>query len=516
MAPRVTVSPPAAAAEALTIATCEVSVHNPGPDADDFGFEVLGEAAAWSWFSPITVSVPPGSDATAKACFRLPRAPHPPAGPYPVRVRVVSVRDPAVSAVAEVTLEVAPFTDLYATLDPRQSSGERGEHVVTVENRGNAPMPARLGVEDGAAPDDVTVTVDPPSVVVPPGGTATATITVTGSTSRRPAKGEQPAVAFQVVAEAEGNPRQRLDGSFHPRPVTSRRPAAVVALVVVAALVGAGALLISNRSSDDGAGTEPADVQAAAVTPANASCPAEGHLNRDRRTTGELPFSYSFLFADPAGCIPWRFDPCQPVHYVTNAALAPPGAFDDLREAFARISRASGMEFVHDGPTEERWSPDRAPYQPERYGNRWAPILVSWSQLGNEGRNDVIIAGRGNPVPVDGVLVSGHLDLNVDARTDQARTTPLQGGFGEGITWGRVMLHELSHVLGLGHVQSTSNLMHEELTEHTLRNAEFGIGDLQAFRVIGREAGCVQVPVPRAVRPDFGQPTTPPTVRVPG
>ena len=513
MAPRVTVSPPAVAVEALTIATCDVTVHNPGPGPDEFAFEALGEAAEWSWFSPVTVPVPAGGDASVKASFRLPRSPHPPAGPYPVQVKAVSVRDPAVWAIGEATLEVAPFTDLYLTIDPRRSGGARGEHVVCVENRGNSPMAARLRVEDGAG--QVEVAVEPPSVVAPPGGTATAAVTVTPA--RRPRRGDEAAHAFQVVAEADGHPAQRVDAAFQSDPARSRRgPLALLAVVVVVALIGGAALLAGGGSSDNEGGTDPADVQAAAVAPANASCPAEGHLNRDRRATGELPFSYSFLFADAAGCIPWRFDPCRPVHYVTNTALAPPGALDDLREAFARISRASGMEFVHDGPTDERWAADRPPYQPDRYGDRWAPILVSWSRLGNEGRNDVIIAGRGNPVPVDGVLVTGHLDLNVDARTDRARTTPLENGFGEGITWGRVMLHELSHVFGLGHVQSPSNIMHEELTEHTLRTAEFGIGDLQAYRVIGREAGCVQVPTPRPATPDFARPTPPPTIRAPG
>ena len=498
MAPRVSVSPPPQPAEALSIATCEVRVHNPGPAADEFRFEVLGEAAQWSWFSPITAAVPAGGDASVRACFRFPRAPHPAAGPFPVQLKVTSTADPAVSTVTGVVLEVAPFTDLYAHLEPRRSEGAAGgEHVLTVENRGNSPMPTRLVAEE---PDGLAVAIEPSSVVAPAGGAATATVKV--RPTRRPGRGDEAVHDFHVVAEPGTGPSQRIDGAFRHVGSSSRRPLALVAVVALVALVGGGALLAGTRSSDDDEGpasgrTAP-DVAAAAVTPANPACPAEGHLNRDRRTTGNLPFSYSFLFSDPAGCHPLRFDPCQPIHYVTNDALAPPGALDDLREAFARISRASGMEFVHDGPTDERWTPNRVPYQPERYGQRWAPILVSWSNLGNEGRNDIIIAGRGNPVAVEGVLVTGQLDLNVDARTDQARTKPLPNGFGEGITWGRVMLHELSHVFGLGHVESTSNLMHEELTEHTLRTAEFGIGDLQAYRIIGREGGCVAVPPPPA------------------
>jgi len=219
-----------------------------------------------------------------------------------------------------------------------------------VENRGNSAMPTRLRAEAPAGA--LTVTVDPPSVVAPPGGSATATVTV--RPGGRADRDGGTTSAFQVVAEPEIGPPQRVDGEFRHEAPASRRPLALIAVVVLVALAGAGALLAATRSSDDeeSVRTDPG-VEEAAVTPANPACPAEGHLNRDRRATGKLPFSYSFLFSDQAGCQPWRFNPCEPIRYVTNDVLAPAGALDDLREAFARITRATGIEFVHDGRTNE-------------------------------------------------------------------------------------------------------------------------------------------------------------------
>jgi pantoate kinase len=139
--------------------------------------------------------------------------------------------------------------------------------------------------------------------------------------------------------------------------------------------------------------------------------------------------------------------------------------------------------------------------------------VVSWGRLGSAGRNDVVIAGMGNGHVLDGAIVTGMLNLNADARIDVSRETPVPSGFGEGISWGRVILHELGHVFGLGHVQSKNAIMHEALLEQTLSRTEYGVGDIQAWRQIGRQAGCVETPAPRPVPPPGGNRATTTTAR---
>ena len=104
------------------------------------------------------------------------------------------------------------------------------------------------------------------------------------------------------------------------------------------------------------------------------------------------------------------------------------------------------------------------------------------------------MVGRGRPLRVDNVLVSGVLELNVDAVRDRASGAPLPSGFGQGVTTGRIILHELGHVFGLGHPSGRGQLMFAELAEHTLAEAEFGIGDRAGLRLLGAAAGCVDVP----------------------
>jgi hypothetical protein len=183
-------------------------------------------------------------------------------------------------------------------------------------------------------------------------------------------------------------------------------------------VVLAAAVLVScGGSSNDGA--PPGDeAQATTGGPESPDCPVRNHLaaeyNGRRRSGVEIPVDYAFLEARPGGCLPVRFNPCEPIHYVVNAALAPPGALDDLQEAIRRLETASGLTFVNDGPTDEPGVANRPAAQPARYGSRWSPVLVVWDH-GARFRMDPTNPAGGQPVAVDGVSVSGVLIVNVDA-----------------------------------------------------------------------------------------------------
>lgn len=232
-------------------------------------------------------------------------------------------------------------------------------------------------------------------------------------------------------------------------------------------------------------------------------CPAAGH--RDTFASGltpdripNLPAGYSFTFVKDDGCTPIRFDPCQPIHYVMNPAQAPPSGVADVEEAFDRLARATGLTFVNDGVTDE--VSRRGPYVGDRYPNRWAPILVAWSRQSGD-RANVEVVGSGFPYRVRDVLVSGTLTLNSDAVSDRAKGTPLPGGFAsvpgfgaigaEGVTWGRVILHELAHVVGLGHTRDRDQLMYPDTAQQTAHTTDYRTGDREGLRLLGRDAGCL-------------------------
>jgi hypothetical protein len=271
----------------------------------------------------------------------------------------------------------------------------------------------------------------------------------------------------------------------------------------------AGALVLAGCGGSGGEADLDLDAGAAPTSaPAAPACPAQDHV--DTRVSGlapdripTLPSGYSFSAVKADGCSPVRFDPCQPVHYVMNATEAPPTGVADVREAFNRLGAATGITFVDDGTTDE--VSRRSPTDATRYPGRWAPILVVWTHRG-AGEANVLVVGTGVPARVGDVLVSGSLTLNVDAVINRARNTPVPGGFGsgsgagvgaigaEGVTWGRVILHELAHVMGLGHTRDRDQLMYPDIAEQTAHTTEYRSGDRQGLRLVGREAGCVPDP----------------------
>jgi len=117
-------------------------------------------------------------------------------------------------------------------------------------------------------------------------------------------------------------------------------------------------------------------------------------------------------------------------------------------------------------------------------------VLVAWTTADEVGSR-LTDTDRGVAVPIavgpsgDRTYVSGHILLHA-GRVD------LRPGFGDRAdSWGATLLHELLHVLGLGHVDDPDELLYEFPGQGPV---ELGPGDRAGTAAIGASHGCRDVP----------------------
>ena len=197
--------------------------------------------------------------------------------------------------------------------------------------------------------------------------------------------------------------------------------------------------------------------------------------------------SYRFLATQPGGSrVPVTYNPCRPIHVVVNDDLAPQTADALLDSALARVAEVTGLEFVRDGRTDELPSSDRPAQDPGRYGRGWSPVLVAWTTPEVDHGLEGDVVGLGGSIrlsdPVTGRLryVTGTIALDAPSMR-RVLTRP------DGVLAARaIIMHELGHVVGLGHVDDPDELMYDDNVGRT----DFGPGDLQGLAILGRGA-CV-------------------------
>ncbi len=203
-------------------------------------------------------------------------------------------------------------------------------------------------------------------------------------------------------------------------------------------------------------------------------------------TTQGLGSRSAYTFLQVYNGHPMRWNPCRAIGYKVDPRLGPTGSLAMVKETLRRIHIASGLSFHYEGRTKSHavWGVIR--HQP-------APLIISWVTP----KNSNGLFGYGNEVGYGGATESTYRDGRdvieqggvILLDKSDPRTRGIAPGFGAGVTWGQLLMHELGHAMGLNHTNGKWQIMQPIL--EPLPAAMYGAGDLHGLHLLGRSQGCL-------------------------
>jgi uncharacterized membrane protein len=193
------------------LGSMQVHLTNSGPEATDVAVQLPPDDRDWSWVHPESCPVEPGGEAVVAVYFKPKCGCRPTAGTHRVAIVAHTAGEEAASATSEGLVQVGPFSDAAAALEPMVARDQRGvSYHFKLENTGNVPLRAALSTTDPSG--GLAVDVEPREVRAEPGETATATVTVQARKGLK--RGEQ-RFRVCVLADVEGGSEFRVEGAFY-------------------------------------------------------------------------------------------------------------------------------------------------------------------------------------------------------------------------------------------------------------------------------------------------------------
>jgi hypothetical protein len=259
-------------------------------------------------------------------------------------------------------------------------------------------------------------------------------------------------------------------------------------------LVAAGSCVIAPAAAGDDAprgSVEPATARSTVTTAADTRMSGRGTATSAigaSAVAGALagggdPHAYAFIAQVDGRPVHW--DRCRRIGYRVSLRRAPQRGLRQAKQAVGRVAEASGLRFDYQGTStvRPRLSAD---YQ------RGTRLVIGWMTAAESPPLAGGVAGYGGPAyRTDrghrGEIVKAFVQLDASLNND------LSNGFGAGPrrgvqgTKGQLLMHEISHAVGLDHVRDRRQILYRSLTR---KKAVFGAGDRNGLQRVGERQPC--------------------------
>jgi len=200
------------------------------------------------------------------------------------------------------------------------------------------------------------------------------------------------------------------------------------------------------------------------------------------------PYSLRYIVLGYHKQVVARWNPCRAHTYKVNLAAVPSASkkaiLAETQTAVRLLGAKTGMSFVYKGATAE------VP-RVGSYDRQSADVIIAYTTPSRTNYSLAgAIVGQGGYNPgwksTTGTAAIAKAMIVLDTPDLLRNYSP---GFGPGRHRANVLLHELGHVVGLGHASSARLLMNPYITGYT--PSGYAAGDTTGLAAVGRRAGCI-------------------------
>jgi hypothetical protein len=181
-----------------------------------------------------------------------------------------------------------------------------------------------------------------------------------------------------------------------------------------------------------------------------------------------------------------QFNPCAPVRWKLNTEEAPNGVQPEVKAALRQLGAATGIRFVYTGKTHAIPGSDRTWPRNTNMVVAWArPSQTTWDLHGGT-------IGRGGQLRTQAArTATGKRAFRITRSGLVLDTTfAAPAGFAGPNARGSILVHELGHVVGLGHASQPIQQMYASALN--LADGVYQAGDLAGLRHVGLMTGCLE------------------------